>query len=199
MKARKAPQPESPVAKSTLAQIWSLMLRAARFNGETFLELKNDEALTGQAFGVLTLVSLFYGIGFTTMNLLGPGSLTLTGFLLGVLTYMIWFLVTMLIWSITAFVVGTKLFRGVTTFKGLLRPLFFSTVPGLLFILMVIPITLASQIIFAVAWGWTIVAGVFAVKNAMGFSIQLSMLTFVIYVIVFSVMASEIFLSLLPR
>ena len=175
------------------------MLKAARFDGATFLELRDDITSTGQAFGVLTLVSLTYGIGFAAVNAVELGGLSPAEFMLGILTSMIWFLVTIFVWSITAFLVGTKLFRGVTTFKGLLRPIFFSTAPGLLFVLMVIPFSLVSQAIAALAWFWIIVAGVFAVKNAMGFSTLLGMLTFIIYVFIFYLLGPGIFLSFVPR
>lgn len=99
----------------------------------------------------------------------------------------------MFVWSMVAFVIGTRLFRGTTSFAGLLRPLYFSTTPGLLFALMAIPIQLVGEVILAVGWGWLIVAGVFAVKNAMGFSIQLSMLTFVIYILIFYLLSGVLF------
>ena len=173
-------------------------MRAARFDGKTFLELKDDTTLTAQAFGVLALVSLAYGIGFTAVTARGE-DISPAMLVVMILNFMISFLFTIFVWSMTTFLVGTKLFRGVTTFKGLLRPIFFSTAPGLLFVLMVIPFTLVSQAVAAVAWVWIIVAGVFAVKNAMGISVQLSMMTFIIYVLIFYLLAPGIFLSFLLR
>ncbi len=172
------------------------MLKAARFDSKTLLELKEDQTATGQAFAVLFMVGLSYGVGFPFVSGIGMGSVSIAFFLLNVLTGLIQFMLTMLLWSMLAFVIGTRFFRGVTSFTGLLRPLYFSTAPGLLFALMVIPVLTVGQAILALAWGWIIVAGVFAVKNAMGFSIYLSMLTFIIYIFVF-VLLGGFLLSLL--
>ena len=88
-----------------------------------------------------------------------------------------------LVWSIATFVIGTKLFRGNTSYWGLARPLFYSTTPALLFILIAIPVLPARQVVGAIVWVWTLIAGVFAMKNAMGFSTERSMLTFVVAVL----------------
>ncbi len=173
------------------------MLKTARFDRTTLLELKEDKTATRQAFAVLFFVGLSYGIGFPVVSGFGSETLSTVKLLLTGLTSLIYFLLTMLLWSMMAFAIGTKLFRGVTSYTGLLRPLFFSTTPGLLFALMVVPVQIVSEVIFALAWGWLIVAGIFAVKNAMGFSIQLSMLTFVIYILVFYLL-SGVFFSFLP-
>lgn len=63
---------------------------------------------------------------------------------------------------------------------GLLRPLFFSSSPGLLLVFISIPVELASRAIAAVVLGWMLIAEVFAIKNAMGFTMQRSMLTFIV-------------------
>ena len=93
------------------------MLKAARFDGKTFLELKDDTTLTAQAFGVLALVSLAYGIGFTAVTARGE-DISPAMLVVMILNFMISFLFTILVWSMTTFLVGTKLFRGVTSFKG---------------------------------------------------------------------------------
>ncbi len=169
---------EPTITESKLRQMFSRMLRVARFDGKTFLELKNDDKATGQAVAVVALAALSYGIGFNL--LFQSGNLVLPELALLVLTSMFTGLFAALVWSFTAFLVGTKLLKGVTTFWGLLRPLFFSTTPGVLFILISIPLSAASQIISAILIVWMIIGGVFAVKNAMGFSSLRSMLTYLI-------------------
>ncbi len=184
---------EPTITESKLRQMFSRMLRVARFDGKTFLALKNDDKATGQAVAVVMLAALSYGIGFNLLLGFQSGNLVLPELALPVLTSMITGLFAALVWSFTAFLVGTKLFKGVTTFWGLLRPLFFSTTPGVLFILISIPLSAAYQIISAILGGWMIVGGVFAVKNAMGFSSERSMLTYLVgFWVLFAV--SELFL-----
>jgi hypothetical protein len=84
------------------------------------------------------------------------------------------------IWSATVFLVGTKLFQGKTGYWQLARPLFFSTAPGILFILIAIPfspIIIAAAVIASV---WIVSAEFVALKNAMGFNTQRALLTSIV-------------------
>ncbi len=158
--------------------MWSRMKKVARFNGATFLELRNDAKATGQAVAVLAFASLSYGVGLALSNANSSGNFALYGIIVVTLATVLLSMIALLIWSMTSFLVGTKLFKGTTSFFGLLRPLFFSASPGLLLVLYSIP--LAGRVVAAVVFGWMLVAEVFAIKNAMGFDMQRSMLTFIV-------------------
>ena len=173
-------QTEPAITQSKLRQMFSRMVRVSRLDGSAFLELRNDEKATGQAVAVVALATLSYGIGFNLFIGFQTNNFRATDLVVEILTTMIIGMFSTLVWSFTTFLVGTKLFKGVTTFWGLVRPLFFSTAPGVLFLLISVPQTLVYQIATVVAAGWIIVAGVFAVKNAMGFSSARSMLTYLV-------------------
>ncbi len=151
------------------------MLKVFRFDSQTYLELKEDKNATGQAVAALFLACLGRGIG----NSLQP-PLAIDLVLVGILAGLILSLVAGLLWSITAFLVGTKLFQGKAQFWQLARPLFFSASPGIFFVLTATPVSLVSAATGAIVATWIIVGGVIALKNAMGFSYNRSMLTYIV-------------------
>ncbi len=162
----------------------SRMLRAARFDATTFIDLKLDQRANWQAVVVLTIASLSYGIGSAFLTGRVESVQSPARFVPSILVWTIWFFLTFSFLSITAFLVGTRLLHGITSFTGLVRPVFFSTSPGPIFLLLSIPSPDVSNAVAAVLWGWVLVAGVYAVKHAMGFSIQKSMLAFIIFALV---------------
>ena len=163
----------------SLKKMGSRILRAARLDGETFRELRDDQSATAQSLLVVAIIGLCYGAGFGFF-LAGTSLLeVLTIVLLGLfLAFAIAF-----VWSGTTFLIVTRLFRRTIGYWGLSRPFFFSWAPGLLFILMSSPITILFEIIRAVGAAWIGIASVFAVKDAAGLSTQQSMLTFIICVL----------------
>ena len=157
----------------------SRMLRAARLDGETFRQLRDDPSATAQSLLVVAIIGLCYGAGFgfflAGTSLLDVLTITLIGLFSA--------LVIAFVWSGTTFLIVTKLFRRKIGYWGLSRPFFFSWAPGLLFVLMSGPITILFEVIRAVGVAWIGISSVFAVKHAVGFSTQQSMLTFIICVI----------------
>ena len=84
------------------------------------------------------------------------------------------------IWSATVFLVGTKLFQGKTGFWELARPLFFSAAPGIFFILIAIPVRPIIIATTIIASAWIVSAEFVALKSAMGFNTQRTLLTSVV-------------------
>ncbi len=175
---------ERVITESKLRLMWSRMLKVAKFDSKTFLELKEDEKATGQGVAIVALAGVSYGLGIALIDAVDASTFSPTALLLGGLLGTITAVFASLVWSMTAFLIGTKLFRGSTSYWGLVRPLFYSTTPALLFILIAIPVLPVRQAIGAIVWVWTLLAGVFALKNAMGFTYQRSMLTFVVAVLI---------------
>lgn len=160
----------------------SRMLKVARFDATTLRDLKQDEKATGQSVAVVALAGTSYGLGIGLIDAAEQGVFSATALLLGTLLGVITSLFASLVWSITTFLIGTKLFKGSTGYWGLVRPLFYSTSPALLFVFIAIPVLPVRQAIGAIVWGWTLLAGVFALKYSMGFSSERSMLTFIVAV-----------------
>ena len=162
-----------------LKKMGSRMLRAARLDGETFRQLRDDPSATAQSLLVVAIIGLCYGAGFgfflAGTSLLDVLTITLIGLFSA--------LVIAFVWSGTTFLIVTRLFRRTIGYWGLSRPFFFSWAPGLLFVLMSGPTTILFEVIRAVGVAWIGISSVFAVKHAVGFSTQQSMLTFIICVI----------------
>lgn len=175
-----------------LKKMGSRMLKAARFDGETFRELRDDPSATIQAISLVAIIGLCYGAGLGIFGFFIAGT-SLAYVLTIALTGLLSALVIAFVWSGATFLVVTKLFRRIIRYWGLSRPFFFSWSPGLLFISMSSPIPAVSEIMRAVGAGWIGIASVFAVKHSAGLSAQQSMLTFIICILIL-----VLILSILP-
>lgn len=171
---------ERPITGRKIRQLGSRIYRIARFDQETFRELKEDRTATGQAVAVLLLVGLSYGLGFSIFNGLQKSSLSLNFVISQTIANMIITDFAVFVWSATVFLVGTKLFQGRTGYWQLARPLFFSTAPGTLFILIAIPFSLIIVTAAVIASAWIVSAEFVALKSAMGFNTQRALLTSVV-------------------
>jgi hypothetical protein len=154
------------------------MVKAARFNGDTFRELRDDSSATAQSLSLIAIVGLCYGAGIGLFGFFIAGismleilTITLIGLLAAI--------VIALVWSVTSILIVRRLFRVRIAYWALARPFFFSWTPGLLFILMSGPIPIVFEIVRATGTVWIGIASVFAVKNAAGISTQQSMLSFI--------------------
>src|SRR6266851_4363791 len=171
---------ERPITGRKIRQLESRIYHVARFDKETFHELKEDKSATGQAVAVLLLVGLSYGLGFSIFNGLQKSALSPDFVISQTLANMIITDFAIFVWSATVFLVGTRLFQGKTGYWQLARPLFFSTAPGILFILIAIPFSpvIVTTAVVVAAW---IVSGEFvALKRAMDFNTQRTLLTSVV-------------------
>jgi hypothetical protein len=154
------------------------MVKAARFNAETFRELRDDLSATAQSVSIIVIVGLCYGAGLGLFGffVVGVSSLEILTITLISLTASI---LIALVWSVTSLLIVRKLFRRSIGYWSFARPFFFAWTPGLLFILMSAPIPIVFEIVRATGTVWIGIASVFAVKNAVGISTQQSMLTFI--------------------
>jgi hypothetical protein len=154
------------------------MVKAVRFNGDTFRELRDDPSATAQSLSLIAIVGVCYGAGLGLFGFFIAGismlevlTITLIGLLAAI--------VIALIWSLTSLLIVRKLFRGRIGYWAFARPFFFAWTPGLFFVLMSGPIPIVFEIVRATSTVWIGIATVFAVKNAVGISTQQSMLTFI--------------------
>jgi ABC-type uncharacterized transport system permease subunit len=171
---------ERAITSHKIKQLIFRILRIAKFDTKTIQDLKEDKTATGQAIAVLLLVGLTYGFGYSALTGLQTHSLSANQLISGTIANMIFTDFAAFIWSATVFLVGTKLFQGRTSYWQLARPLFFSTAPGVIFILIAIPF---SPIIFTaavIASAWIVLGEFVALKNAMGFNSQRAILTSVV-------------------
>jgi len=181
-------QTEPPTSKLQLGLMWSRMKKASRLDQQGVLELRTDTTSTGQAVAVLVLSALAYGIGYTAQTQFQRHDPSIYGIIAGSLANTVTACFAAFVWSATAFLVGTRLFQGKTSYWELARPLFFASSPFLLFLLITIPVPPIQVqgnipvywfqgIIAVVAVAWLFLSQVFVLKQVMGLNMRRTILT----------------------
>jgi hypothetical protein len=135
------------------------IIRAAKLDANLYEEVEADKGALGQAIGVVIISSIAAGLGSIAVA-------GISGILLGTISALIgWF-----IWAYLAYVIGTKILPVPETkadYGELLRTTGFSSSPGLIRVLGIIP-GLAG-IVFLVAGIWMLVAMVIAIRQALDY------------------------------
>ncbi|MCK4849809.1 MAG: hypothetical protein KAT11_00585, partial [Phycisphaerae bacterium] len=131
-----------------MANFGKRIVRAAKLEVALYEEVEADKSALGQAMGVVVLASIAAGIGTIARG-------GIPGMLVGVIAALVgWY-----IWAYLTYFIGTKLLPEPQTkadHKELLRTVGFSSSPGLIRVLGIIP-GLAS-IVFPIAAIWMLVA-----------------------------------------
>lgn len=139
------------------------IIRAARLDVNLYEEVEADKGAMGQAVGVVILSSVAAGIG----TALKEG---LNGLLIGTLMALIgWY-----VWAYITYFIGTRLLPEPQTRADhgeLLRTLGFSSSPGLIRVLGIVPGL--TGIVFMAASIWMLVAMVIAVRQALDYTTTL--------------------------
>ncbi|OGQ85232.1 MAG: hypothetical protein A2512_12320 [Deltaproteobacteria bacterium RIFOXYD12_FULL_56_24] len=135
------------------------MIRAAKLDVHLYEEVEADGNATRPAMGVVLLSSLAAGVG-------SIGSIGLGGILFGTVAALAgWY-----IWAYLTYFIGTKLLPEAQTeadLGQLLRTTGFSSAPGLIRVLGIIPGL--GSLVFAVASVWMLVTMVVAVRQALDY------------------------------
>ena len=139
------------------------MCGAAILKAAVYDEVGADRGATGQAAFVVVLASaaaasLDYGLGWLTMASSGLANLA-----------------QWLVWAGITYLVGDKLLGGTATWGQLLRTLGFARGPGILTVF--VPLIGGIQIAVQV---WVLVAGIVAIRQALGLGMVRALLTAVI-------------------
>jgi hypothetical protein len=135
------------------------IIRAAKLDPNLYEEIEADKGALGQAIGVVVLSSIAAGLG--SIEVAG-----ISGILIGTISALIGWL----IWAYLAYVIGTKVLPVPETkadYGELLRTTGFSSSPGFIRVLGIIP-GLAS-IVFLIAGIWMLVAMVIAIRQALDY------------------------------
>ena len=143
-----------------MATIQERMIRAAKLDVQLYEEVEADQGAMGQAMGVVVLSGVAAGIGnFANGGLMGAVTSTL-GALVG------WY-----VWALMTYFIGTRLLPEPQTRADhgeLLRTIGFSSAPGLIRVLGILPGF--TGLVFAVAGIWMLVAMVIAVRQALDYT-----------------------------
>jgi len=142
-----------------MASFTDRMIRAAKLDVALYEEVEADKGAMGQAMGVVILSSIAAGIG--TISATG-----IKGLIFGTIVALIgWF-----IWAFLTYFIGTKLLPEPQTkadYGELLRTIGFSSSPGVLRVLAIIP--MLGAILNFVTGIWMLVAMVIAVRQALDY------------------------------
>jgi hypothetical protein len=135
------------------------MIRAAKLETSLYEEVEADKNALGQAMGVVVLSSLAAGVG-------SIGRVGFIGILLGTVTALLgWY-----IWAYVTYLIGSKLLPEPQTRADhgeLLRTIGFSSSPGILRVLSIIPGIM--WVVYTITAIWMLVAMVVAVRQALDY------------------------------
>ena len=136
------------------------MIRAAKLDVHLYEEVEADKGALGQAMWVVVLSSIAAGVGSIARAGLG-------GILMGTITALVaWYL-----WACLTYFVGTRFLPEPQTRADvgeLLRTIGFSSAPGLIRVLGIIPGL--GKVVFLAASVWMLAAMVIAVRQALDYS-----------------------------
>lgn len=135
------------------------VLLAAKLNANLYEEVEADPTAMNQAMTVVVLSSVAAGIGSMQQG-------GLSGIFLGAIMALLGWLV----WSYLTYLIGTRLLPGPETqssYGELLRTIGFSSAPGMIRILGIIPGLMT--ITFTVSGIWMLIAMVVAVRQALDY------------------------------
>ena len=142
-----------------MASFTERIIRAAKLDVMLYEEVEADKDAMSQAMGVVILSSVAAGVG--SIERIGIG---------GILLGSIFDLIGWYVWAYITFLVGTKLLPEPQTkadLGELLRTIGFSSSPGLIRVLGIIPGL--TQAVFLVASIWMLIAMVIAVRQALDY------------------------------
>ncbi len=143
-----------------MANFKERIIRAARLDVRLYEEVEADKGAMSQAMGVVILSSVAAGLGSAAKGGLGWIFVGTIAALIG------WY-----VWAYLTYLIGTRLLPQPQTKANpgeLLRTIGFSTSPGLIRILGIIPALRAT--VFLIASIWMLVAMVIAVRQALDYT-----------------------------
>jgi hypothetical protein len=161
------------------------IIRAAKLDVNVYEEVEADKGALGQAITVVILSSVAAGLGTITRGGLG-------GLLMGTVFAVIgWF-----VWAYITYFVGAKLLPEPQTKANpgeLLRTIGFSSSPGLIRVLGIIPGL--GWLVFTVASIWMLIAMVIAVRQALDYkstfrAVGVCLIGWVIQMVIFALLFS---------
>lgn len=142
-----------------MADFGDRIVRAAKLDPTVYEEVEADKGAMGQAMAAVVLSSVAAGVGVIAWVGLGGVVMGAIGALIG------W-----CIWALLTYVIGTKVLPEPQTkadMGELLRTIGFSTSPGMIRVLGIVPAL--TGIVFWVADVWMLVAMVVAVRQALDY------------------------------
>ena len=164
-----------------MASFTDRMIRAAKLDVALYEEVEADKGAMGQAMGVVILASVAAGIGAISAT-------GIKGLIFGTIVALLgWF-----IWAFLTYVIGTRLLPEPQTkadYGELLRTIGFSSSPGVLRVLGIIP--MLGAILNFIIGIWMLVAMVIAVRQALDYkstwrAIGVCLIGWIVQIVIFA-------------
>ena len=158
------------------------MIRAAKLDVNLYEEVEADKGAMGQAMVVVVFSSVAAGIG-------SVGTAGIKGLVLGTIAALVgWF-----IWAFLTYFIGTRLLPEPQTkadYGELLRTIGFSSSPGVLRVLGIIP--LLGSILSFICSIWMLVAMVIAVRQALDYkstwrAVGVCLIGWIVQIVIFGI------------
>ena len=143
------------------------MIRAARLNVALYEEVEADTSLTRQAATVVAIVAVCQGLG-SALAMVLAGASSGSQVLPGLVFALVGPFVGWVVWSYTAYWIGTGLLGGTATPGEMLRTLGFAQTPGVLGLLSFLP--LAGGLAGVIGGIWVLAAGIVAIRQGLDFT-----------------------------
>jgi hypothetical protein len=172
---------------TNMASITDRMIRAAKLDVNLYEEVEADKSAMGQAMAVVVLSSVAAGIGTV-------GTAGIKGLVLGTIVALVgWF-----IWAFLTYYIGTRLLPEPQTkadYGDLLRTIGFSSSPGVLRVLGIIP--MLGNILNVICGIWMLVAMVIAVRQALDYkstwrAVGVCLIGWIVQIVIFGMFVSLI-------
>jgi hypothetical protein len=148
------------------------MIRASRLDVNLYEEVERDTTQTNNALTVVVISAVAAGIGAAISQAMAsppPGAPAAAagcgGIVLGLIFGVIAALVGWAIWTAIVYYIGTSMFGGTATWGEVLRTVGFANAPGVLRVLIFIPVL--GGLINLLVSIWLIVTTVVAVRQAL--------------------------------
>ena len=173
--------------ETNMASITDRMIRAAKLDVNLYEEVEADKSAMGQAMAVVVLSSVAAGIGTV-------GTAGIKGLVLGTIVALVgWF-----IWAFLTYYIGTRLLPEPQTkadYGDLLRTIGFSSSPGVLRVLGIIP--MLGNILNFICGIWMLVAMVIAVRQALDYkstwrAVGVCLIGWIVQIVIFGMFFSLI-------
>jgi hypothetical protein len=157
------------------------MIRAARLDPDVYNEIETDPSASPQAAAVVLIVAVCALLGSAISS---GRAHSMPGAAINAIA--LW-----LIWSFVILIAG-RLFGGTADFGQVMRTLAFARAPGVLALFSFVPVV--GGLAALVAWVWTWLATVVAVREAMDFDTGRAVLTVILPTFVMFILAGAVVL-----
>jgi hypothetical protein len=145
-----------------------LALRAAVFDGRVFGEIGEEPKDMFRSLGVVAVAAIAFGLGIRSNIDVAADTGELVQVNLTMLIAMLTIVTSWAVWTVMVWLLGTKLFGGKASYRGLLRTLGICFGPMFFWLFLNIPV--AGGWIALWAHIWVLAVGVLAVRQAQDFA-----------------------------